>query len=110
MNHSVINWLEITANRFPDKLAFSDASKCYTWHEIRKSALSIAYHIQSAISGSKQAVAVYMEKASDMLAVYLGIAYSGNFYSPIAVDMPSARVDKVLQTLQPALFITTKRL
>ncbi len=53
-------------------------------------------------------MAVYMEKSADMLLAYLGIAYSGCFYTPIATDMPSARVEKILNTLQPAMFLVTR--
>ncbi len=110
MQNSVVQWLEATAKRFPDRIAFVDEKKQYTWDELRRTGLSIAEEINAALQGHKLPVAVYMEKSADMLAAYMGIAYSGNFYSPIATDMPYARVEKILQTLQPAAIITTKDL
>lgn len=74
----------------------------------RKAALAIARQIQKAVPERKQPIAVYMEKSADMLAVFMGVAYSGNFYSPIAADMPAARIDRILETLQPALLIRAR--
>ncbi len=110
MQNSVIQWLEQTARRFPERTAYVDENRRYTWAELRRTALSIASQIERTLPGRKQPVAVYMEKSADMLAVYMGVAYSGNFYSPIAADMPAARVEKIIQTLRPAAVITTRAL
>ena len=108
MQNSVVQWLEYTARRFPEKTAFVDEKGSYTWAEVRRKVLSIAKQIEKTIPGGKQPVAVYMEKSTDMLLAYLGIAYSGCFYSPIATDMPPVRVEKILNTLQPTMFIVTR--
>ena len=108
MQNSVVQWLEKTARKFPERTAYADENKRYTWAELRQAALSIATHIEAALSGRKRPVAVYIEKSADMLAAYMGVAYSGNFYSPIATDMPAARIEKIVQTLQPAMVITTR--
>lgn len=108
MQNSVVQWLEDTAAKFPDRIAFVDENHKYTWSELRHTVLSIASSIEKAVSGRKNPIAVYMKKSADMLAVYMGIAYSGNFYSPIDVDMPYVRAEKIIQTLQPSLCITTK--
>ena len=36
----------------------------------------------------------------------MGAAYSGNFYTPIDVTMPESRVQKIFETLSPAIVIT----
>ncbi|MCI8550406.1 MAG: amino acid adenylation domain-containing protein [Lachnospiraceae bacterium] len=109
MLNCVTRWLDETAGRFPDKTAFSDINHSYTFSEVRKMAVSIAHNIHMELGRTKQPVAVYMDKSSDMLIAYLGIAYSGNFYSPIATDMPSGRIEKILETLNPGLLICEKK-
>lgn len=106
MIHCVVQWLEKTARRYPDHIAFVDEKTSYTYQQVRRMALSIASHIKDRLPGGKHPIAVFMEKSADMLVAYLGIAYSGNYYSPIAVDMPTARVKRILDTLQPDLFIS----
>lgn len=110
MQNSVVQWLEQTARKFPDRPAFVDENRRYTWAEFRRTALSIAENIGKALPGRKQPVTVYMETSADMLAAYMGIAYSGDFYSPIPTNMPAARVEKIVQTLQSSLLITTREL
>lgn len=110
MQNSVVQWLEKTAKDFPNQIAFVDENHVYTWMEFRQIVLSIANNIQRSLPERKQPIAVYMEKSAAMVAVFMGIAYSGNFYSPIAVDMPETRIEKILRTLQPEMLITTREL
>ena len=44
------------------------------------------------------------------MASFMGVAYSDCFYSPIDIEMPQSRVDKILEVLAPEIVITTKAL
>ncbi len=105
MYNCVTRWLDITAAKFPDKIAFVDKNRSYTFLEIKHRAVSIAHNIKVQTGTCKQPIGVFMDKSIDMLVAYMGIAYSGNFYSPIATDMPSSRITKILSTLNPAALI-----
>lgn len=107
MQNSVLQWLENTTEKFPAHTAYVDEKRGYTWEELRETSLSIAMCIECVLQSRRRPIAVYMEKSTDMLTAYIGVAYSGNFYSPIATDMPKARVEKIIKTLQPAAVITT---
>lgn len=39
----------------------------------------------------------------------MGVAYSGNFYSPIDTKMPLERIEKIVKTLSPAVIITDEK-
>ncbi len=110
MQNSIVQWLEKTAARFQDKIAFVDEKGSYTWAQVRQKALSIASNIEKVVPGRKKPVAVYMEKSADMVITFLGIAYSGNIYTAVAPDMPPSRVEKILDVLQPSIFISTREL
>lgn len=106
MKANVTYWLDETAARFPDKTAYADEKKEITFGELRVQARRIGGEL--AIRGMlKKPVAIFLEKGVDVLVSFMGTAYSGNFYSPIDVDMPGSRVDKILEVLQPAVVITT---
>ena len=105
MLHSVTQWLDATAAKYPDKIALVDEHRSYTFAQFRQMALSIAGRIIRDFPDRKMPIVVYMEKSANMLVTYLGIAYSGNYYSPIATDMPDSRVEKILETLQPKALI-----
>lgn len=109
MLNCVTRWLDETAKRFPDKIAVSDEMNSYTFSEVRKMAMSIAQNIRNTLGCVKKPIVVYMDKSADMVVAYIGVAYSGNFYSPIATDMPSSRISKILATLQPVAAICDEK-
>lgn len=109
MQLNVTEWLDETARRFPDKIAFADKDQELTFKEIRRKALDLAAILVEK-GYFKKAVAVYMEKSVDVLVSFFAAAYSGNFYSPIDISMPVERIHKILEILQPEVIITRQGL
>lgn len=111
MKNSVLPWLDETAKRLPNKLALQDISGNITYQEYRSKSLAIAYKIVELNKGEmKKPVVVYLEKGKEVLVSFMGVAYSGCFYSPIDTEMPPSRVDKILEVLKPEIVITTNKL
>jgi amino acid adenylation domain len=111
MKNSVLSWLDETAKRLPNKLALQDISGNITYQEYRSKSLAIAYKIVELNKGEmKKPVVVYLEKGKEVLVSFMGVAYSGCFYSPIDTEMPQSRVDKILEVLKPEIVITTNKL
>ncbi len=109
MQVNVLEWLDRTAAQMPDRLALWDEQEQMNYKEYREKSMGLAKAVLSVLPGNgRRPVVVYLEKSIRVLASFMGIAYSGNFYSPIDVDMPKQRVDKILEVLQPELVITTK--
>lgn len=106
MKANVTYWLDETAARFPDKTAYADENKEITFGQLHVEARAIACEL-TARGLFKKPVAVFLEKGVDVLVSFMGAAYSCNFYSPIDVDMPGSRVNKILEVLEPAVVITT---
>lgn len=103
---NVTEYLIDTATRLPDKIAFSDTEKSVTFKEVLEKASRIASLIADRTHGSvRRPVAVYMKKSVDFLISMLGVIYSGNFYSPIDVDMPKTRADIIFDVLKPDVII-----
>lgn len=110
MQNNVTEWLNITANKYSNKLAIVDSYNELTWGQYRGKSLGIAQAIIDKKYGVKKPVVVYIEKSAAVLVSFMGIAYSGNFYSPIDIEMPAARANKIIEILEPGLVITTKAL
>lgn len=109
MKANVTYWLDHTVKTYPDRTAFVDSSKSITFSQMQEQSLKLATElIQRGIF--KKPVAVFLEKGVDVLTSFMGAAYSVNFYSPIDVDMPASRVNKILEILEPEVVITTKEL
>lgn len=110
MHASVVEWLVSTKNEFPNNKALIDGKEEYTYSQYYAKSVGIARAIIDHNIGPKAPVVVYMEKSARVLVSFMGIAASGNFYSPIDIDMPATRVNKILETLAPKLVITTSDL
>lgn len=106
MKANVTYWLDETAARFPGKTAYADEKKEITFLQLRAQARAIACELTGR-GLFKKPVAIFLEKGVDVLVSFMGAAYSCNFYSPIDVDMPGSRVNKILEVLEPAVVITT---
>ncbi|MBR2524223.1 MAG: amino acid adenylation domain-containing protein [Clostridiales bacterium] len=104
----VTDYLDKTAARFPDKTAFIDSDRSISFSELRSEAIIIANAI-IARGIFKRPVLLFMEKSVSLVSAFLGVAYSGNFYSPIDVTMPDDRIMKIFEILDPALVITDKK-
>lgn len=105
---NVTNWLDDMAETVPDKTALVDAEQSITYRQYRDRSIGLAHEIIALGIGPKKPILVYLEKSVRCLTAFLGIAYSGNFYTPVAIDMPDERVKKIIEVLEPSLVITSK--
>lgn len=104
---NVLEYLEHSAEHFPDKPAYIDAKSSYTFSELERAARAVG----SALCGVVQKgcpVAVYMEKSVQQIAAFFGTVYAGAFYAPIDVDMPAQRTTLILDTLKAEIVISDR--
>lgn len=106
MIRNVIEYLETTAEEFPQKVAVIDENRQITFGELREEAIKIAKRIHSVCEGMiNKPIAVYMKKSVECIIAFCGIAYSGNFYSPIDVNSPIDRINRIMSVLQPRVIL-----
>ncbi len=110
MQVNVLEWLMRTADNYSDKVALVDSESVVTYSEYKQKAVAIARKIIEKGLGVQQPVVVYMEKSAKVLVSFAAVAASRNFYSPIDVDMPTSRAQKIIEILSPGLVITTAEL
>lgn len=110
MQASVLEWLDAMAEKMPNKVALIDENEQISFKQYHDKSIGIAGEILDIAGNKKKPVVVYLEKSAKVLISFMGIAYSGNFYSPIDIDMPDQRVNKILEVLKPELVITSKEL
>lgn len=108
MANLVIDYLEETVKDCPDKIAFIDLKDRITFDGLRKGAFSIA---SSLIDEDffKKPIMVFLDKGVSCITTFMGVAYSGNFYSPIDTKMPVERIEKVVATLCPVAVVTDEK-
>lgn len=102
MVSNVFGYLEATADKYPDKVAFSDNNRSVTFGELRESAYAISNKIHEQCGDIRnKPIAVYMNKGVDCIISFMGIVCSGNFYSPIDRHSPMARIKRIVDVLEP---------
>ena len=98
MIKNVTYYLEKSAERFPNKIAYVDSNRGITFNELKRNALRIAASIVNEVNIGDPVV-IYMDKSVECIESFLGVAYVGAFYVPIDVSMPENRVKLILDTL-----------
>ena len=108
MQANVLQWLDQTACLMPDKTALCDEQGQITYGDFRAKSLAIARTIISKREDTdrKIPIVVYLEKSLKVITSFMGIAYSGGFYSPIDVDMPASRAICALTSISSPNILT----
>lgn len=102
MQTNVMEYLLKSVEKYPDKVAFRDEKTEITFSQLDNLARKIAIMLKEKTGDIKNSpIAVYMEKGVNCIVAFMGIVYSGNFYSPIDVHSPKERVKLVLEALRP---------
>ena len=104
---NVLEWLEATADRLPDKLAVADPDSELSFAELLDRARRAGTWL--ATEGGvrpREAVALYLEKSPAALAAMYGTVYAGGFYSAIDTRHPAPRVQAICEALDPSVILT----
>ena len=105
MIKTVADYLDNTALRFPNKVAFDDGLRAVSFLQFQ----SEAKHIATAIAKEglfKSSVAVYLDKHIECLSSMIGVTYSGNYYTVLDIKSPQTRLEKIIAALHPSMIIT----
>lgn len=100
----VLDTLEETAKRLPDKKAFCDNTEEITFSEL----VDITDGIGSALIADgyyKEPVLIFMRKRPGAVAAFFGVIKSGCFYVPIDEEMPQSRIDLIIDNCHPRAMI-----
>lgn len=104
---NVLEFIERSAERYPDKLAVADENGGVTYSQLELMAKKIGAWIHKMTGGEhRKPVAVLLDKKPESVAAYMGVMYSGNFYVVLDAEMPDARAEAILGTLRPAAIVT----
>lgn len=104
---NVLEYLENTVTRVPDKVAYEDENSGLTFSEVYKASRAIG----SFIAGEglhNEPVVIFMRKCPEAVAAFFGTVYGGCFYVPIDDEMPAMRIELILESLNPKLMIVDK--
>lgn len=104
MYSSIIDYLEETEEKFPNKVAFADIKEEISFCKLKNDAQKVGSFICKHVIKQKPIV-VYMDKRAYSLCAFMGVVYAGCFYVPIDNQMPLDRIKLILDTLKPGMII-----
>ncbi|WP_296014200.1 amino acid adenylation domain-containing protein [uncultured Treponema sp.] len=107
MARLITDYLDETVKKFGDKTAFVDSKRAITFKQLQIESKHIAERLIKE-NQFKSPIAVFLDKSVECISSFLGIAYSGNFYTMLDTEMPMSRIEKILGTLEPLSIITDK--
>lgn len=102
---NILDMLENSAQKFPERLAFGDAEKDITFAELVKKSKAVGTLLADKIKIAEP-VAFYMDKSVDAACAMFGTVYAGGFYSFLDVKQPQVRTESVLGILEPKVIFT----
>lgn len=104
MQNHVLDYLNDTVKRVPDKLAFANESEGLTFKQVYDQHRAIATFLANK-GIYKEPVVVFMNKHPKTIVAFFGAIAGGNFYVPIDEEMPRVRIDLILDNLKPRAII-----
>ncbi len=104
MKKNILEYLEESAARLPDKISFSDGEDSLRFGELSESSRAIGSAL-SRLGVRREAVAVFMDKHPRTMAAFFGVIYAGCFYVCIDSAMPAERVGAILDNLSARVII-----
>jgi amino acid adenylation domain-containing protein len=101
---NVLEYLEKTVVRLPDKIAYANEEMGLTFAEVSHDARAIGSYLHRQ-GYYNEPVVVFMKKHPKTIAAFFGCVYGGNYYVPIDDEMPRFRIDLIFDNLKPRAMI-----
>lgn len=101
---NVMEYLEKTVTRVPEKTAFADDNTALTFAEVYSHSRAIG-SLLSSRGIYREPVVVFMEKQPKMISAFFGCIYGGCYYVPIDAEMPKFRIELIFKNLNSRAII-----
>ena len=100
-----LEYLENTARRFPDKLAFSDEGRSFSFAQLLAAAKGLGSALAAQTDRPNRPVVVLVDHRAANLAAFQGVLSAGDYYVPLDSQMPLPRLRGIVETLAPAALV-----
>lgn len=104
MTTNVLEYLENTTKKYPEKIGFQDENEEMTFLKFQSEAKKVAMIIPREMK--REPIVVFMKKGIKELVTFMGIVYSGNYYVPIEPDSPLERMLNILNVIEAKFIIS----
>ena len=108
MQTNILEYLEHTAPRLPDKIAYSDGRYDMTFAELFEASRKIGSALL-ARGYRREPIAILMEKHPCEVAAFYGTVYAGCYYVPLDPAMPPLRMQSILESTGARVLIIDEK-
>ena len=98
MRTNILAYLEESAARVPQKIAFSDGEEAISFEELLCASRKIASGLLR-LDVKSEPIAILMKRRPSQIAAFFGVVYAGCHYIPLDVSMPPARMNLILSSV-----------
>ena len=105
---NILQYLETTAPRVPNKIAYSDGTDSITFSELLRAARAVGSALLH-MGCSKEPIAILMEKHPQVPAAFFGTVYAGCYYVPLDSSMPIHRMELILEQVGAGVIIVDEK-
>jgi len=104
MQTNILEYLDGTVKRLPNKPAFVSNEQTLTFLELDTKIKQVGTFLHSE-GIYRKPVVVFMEKQPNTIATFLGVIAGGDYYIPIDAEMPEIRIELILKNVKSPLII-----
>ena len=101
---SIVEYLEQSAARYPDKVVFASDEGRITYAAFIKEARKVASQLSE-----KSRVAILIDRSVECLIAIFGVAYANGCCVVLDMESPEERSQKILDAFAPQQYITNQR-
>ena len=105
---NVLEYLEKSAENFPNKVAAEDGAACVSFRELETACRRVGSSLAGRIAMGDP-VGVFLEKGVQMLTAFWGTVYAGGFYVPLNPELPAARLEQIQSVLNAQYILTDEK-
>lgn len=106
--YNVLDYLEESARKHPNKIAFADIEKEISYQDLVIKAKCIGNHL-SEIFDPGMPVPIFMDKSVDTICLFFGVVYAGCFYTMLDTKQPMTRLNHIMDTLETDKIVTSNK-
>lgn len=96
MSMNVLEYLEKSAIKNPDKQAIAYRDISYSYLKLLELSKKIGFTITKHGLQNKP-IAVFAKRSVDTIVFFMAVLYSGNYYVPVDPDMPSEKISAIFK-------------
>ena len=104
MNNLILDYMEQTAARLPEKTAFADEQTSIAFAALVCRAKKVASALIPLVP-PRSVVGFYMDKGVETVVGFMGAVYAGCAYSQLNLRHPAPRVRAMLETLDTPIVV-----